>query len=588
MVDVRQAIRGWKRRGTSGTTATELGSDETPVRQAEAPRQEPKTPLPARPGLRAAVATGERLRSSLAWEWEQTAIAPGDWKRSLTATKHDLVLIEADRGSVPGWDAAAVSDLSAWCRQEMVPLILWVTADGDADALGGLVEAATLVFLADATTVDAWRAKWPKAMVDVLGPAAQPRLYRPDLGGPGDRRTHGGALVLEPGRMGLSSLISEALRKMRNSDFDIWTAAEQRSASEDWKAKYRGTCGWPTDGALVAQYRVLLDAGRADPSSSWTALEAAAAQTAVVTLPDQRATLPTEVAEHVAARDDEKSLRGEIVARIAQPELRDRESLRLHRAVLTGHTYGHRVGQILDALGRPAAPAARSVSAVAPTNRSHEIPNILANMGRQAHDDLELVLVLHGLEVKDAELHAQAEDLGVKNLTIVHADPSLTLGSCLNVGIDAAEGSYIAKIDDDNFYGAHYLTDMLLAFDYTDALCVGKWAHYVWLRSTGAVVLRYPDAEHTYERRIQGGSMLIDGELARDLRFSDIPRAVDSDFLDRSIERGVKIYSADRFNFVSVRGSDRHAHTWTVDDVTFMTKTGRLAFYGDPRQHVEV
>jgi hypothetical protein len=51
---------------------------------------------------------------------------------------------------------------------------------------------------------------------------------------------------------------------------------------------------------------------------------------------------------------------------------------------------------------------------------------------------------------------------------------------------------------------------------------------------------------------------------------------------------GVRIYSGDRFNFVSVRGTDRNAHTWAVSDATFMTASGRLMFYGDPRVHVDV
>src|SRR5690606_1566575 len=313
---------------------------------------------------------------------------------------------------------------------------------------------------------------------------------------------------------------------------------------------------------------------RSHPAAAWTALEAGAAQTAVVSLPQYREAMPPEVAEHVAAQSTEKELRGEVNARIWQTELRDREALRLHRAVLAGHTYDHRARSILGALGKTTERPSRSVSAVAPTNRAHEIGNIFDNMGRQAYPELELVLVLHGLDVDDAELQAQAADKGVKNLTIVHADKSLTLGMCMNRGIEAASGAYIAKIDDDNFYGKHYLTDLMAAFDYTDAGVVGKWGHYVWLRSTDAVVLRYPDAEHTYERRIQGGSMLIEGDLARSLKFSDIPRAVDSDFLDRAIADGVRIYSGDRFNFVSVRGSDRTSHTWQVHDVTFMTKTG--------------
>ena len=223
-----------------------------------------------------------------------------------------------------------------------------------------------------------------------------------------------------------------------------------------------------------------------------------------------------------------------------------------------------------------------------PTNRAHEIDSVLANLGRQAHDDVELVLVLHGLDLPEADLRARAAEHGVRHLTVVAADSTLTLGACLNLGIDASSGAYVAKMDDDNIYGRHYLTDLLNAVESSGAGIVGKWAHYVWLRSTGAVVLRYPDAEHTWERRIQGGSMLFEGDVVRRLRFGDLPRAVDSDILDRAIAEDVKIWSADRFNYVSVRGDDRTAHTWTVADATFLTASGRLAFYGDPRQHVEV
>jgi glycosyltransferase involved in cell wall biosynthesis len=243
---------------------------------------------------------------------------------------------------------------------------------------------------------------------------------------------------------------------------------------------------------------------------------------------------------------------------------------------------------MLSSLGMDVPAAERSVSAVVPTNREHEIDNILANVGWQSHRDLELVLVLHGLKVDHADLKSRSKDFGVGHLVVIDAGEGLTLGACMNLGVDAASGAYIAKMDDDNFYGRHYLQDLLSAFDYTEAGIVGKWAHYVWLQASGAVVLRYSASEHTYERRIQGGSMLCHQDVVRNLRFSDLPRAIDSDILDRAAAAGVKIYSADRFNFVSIRGADRHAHTWTVADSTFMTSTGQLLFYGDPRPHVEI
>ena len=68
----------------------------------------------------------------------------------------------------------------------------------------------------------------------------------------------------------------------------------------------------------------------------------------------------------------------------------------------------------------------------------------------------------------------------------------------------------------------------------------------------------------------------------------DLPRAVDTDILTRATEAGVRTWSGDRFNFVSVRGVDRHAHTWPIADTALMNRAGHVAFFGDPREHVEV
>lgn len=587
-------LRALSRRASSAPAA-----EAQPAQQDDGVAAE-SYPLPAarprRTTLTVAVAAGDRLRNGLAWEWNQLAIGPGGWRDELSAVRPEFLLIELARGAVPGWDQESLTRLLAWTRAEHVPVVVWVTNGADVPEVpSALIEDTELVLLHDPAAVGRWRERWPQASIEALPPAAQPRLHSPALGGPGDRRPAKGVLIVDDGGLdagavdALTEIVAPGLKPVKSADFDVWTRGDQPGDQlAGVRAKVRGTCGYERSIALSGEYRVLLDAGRSNAGASWSLLEAGAAQTAVVTLPDHRAALPAELAEQVAAASDGKSLRGELMARICQPELRDREGLRLHRAVLAGHTYGHRVERILAGLGRADTPVTKSVSAIAPTNREHEIGNILNNIGRQAYPDLELVLVLHGLDVKHAEVEAWATEAGVKNLTIVDADPSLTLGACMNLGIDAADGGYLAKIDDDNYYGAHYLTDLMACFEYTDAGIVGKWAHYVWLRSTDAVVLRYPDSEHTDERRIQGGTMLIDGDLARSKRFSDIPRAVDSDFLDRAIDDGVRIYSGDRFNFVSVRGSDRTSHTWQVHDVTFMTKTGRLAFFGDPRTHVEV
>jgi hypothetical protein len=558
---------------------------------------QPAPAAAARTEVRAAVAVGDRLRLGLGWEWRQDDLTPTGWATVLEGRRPDLVLVEVTHGAVPGWGPVTGEDLSRlgrWCQEASIPLVVWVTTMGNpAGGAAPLFEAATCVFVADKTAVPAWRGELPGQRVEVLFPAAQPRVHNPALAGPGERRELGAALVVEAGGQapaeGLVEVVAPALKPMPTDELDVWQlGSDLAPLPATLQARLVGSVSYAAAATVPGRYRVLVDAGRRENVAAWTVMEAGAAQTPSVILTSQLDDLPDHVAGLVAAADEPKALRSEIVARIAQPELRDREALRMHRAVLDSHTFAHRVDSMLGCSGLDVPARDTSISAIVPTNRRHEIDNILENLAQQSHTDVELVLVLHGVPHDRAELTARAREHGVGNLTIIEADSSLTLGACLNLGIDAADGAYIAKMDDDNVYGRNYLRDLVRAFDYTDAGIVGKWAHYVWLRSIGAVVLRYVEAEHTYERRVQGGSMLIDGGLARSLRFGDLPRAVDSDILDRAITAGVRIYSSDRFNFVSVRGTDPHAHTWTVADSTFMTSTGRLVFYGDPRPHVEV
>ncbi|MDC5696755.1 glycosyltransferase family 2 protein [Intrasporangium calvum] len=541
-------------------------------------------PLPTRVG----VVASDRLRRLMADEWHQTDLAAAERPEGV-----DLVLLEARNGAVAGWTRGA-EELAALVHESAAagtPVALWITAGPvpDWEWLGevSVLAAATAALRDELATRSGQH-------VHLLAPAAQPRRHRP-AGPPHARRAATVVVEEQDGGVAvaaLGELVGAAIQPMKSGD--VYVQGIGRSSS--WFDDVQGSLKRPLENrewSLVemdlSSHRVAVDLSGVSTDSGWTSMAAAASATPLVGIDGLSAALPADVAALVPRVEDGKHLRRELVARIEQTELVAREGLRLQRAVLHSHTAAHRARAVVASAGLPGAEsAARTISAIIPTNRAHEVDNIFANVGRQAHAQRELVLVLHGLTLDHADLRRRAAEAGIADLAIVDADPSLTLGACMNLGVDAASGRYVAKMDDDNFYGVHYLGDLLDAFSYTDAGIVGKWCHYVWLRSSNAVVLRYPESEHRPERRIQGGSMVFDGDVVRHLRFSDIPRAVDSDILDRATAEGIGIYSADRFNFVSIRGTDRHAHTWTVADSTFMTKRGRLQFFGDPRPHVSV
>jgi Glycosyl transferase family 2 len=549
-------------------------------------------PNPALSSVHAAVAGGERLRAGLAWEWSQVHFDQRSWRSALRAGHFDLILLEMVGGNVSGWkDDNALDGVLAWGCGNRVPIIAWVTGDADdPDAAAPWIDCVHRVFLSSDLSLDKWRARWPGVGVEVLLPAAQPKLCSPLTGGAARHRPPAAA-VLYYG----PSPAEEALSEFDATMLDVWPVSAAMGASLE-RSALRSSAMYgktlPPASPVLSRYRVFAELGPSASSAPWEVLEAGLAHTAVVLEASALARIPSDLHELVAVAEDPAEVTLDIAARVWQAELCDREAIRLARAINLRHTFSRRVDDILGVVGVPVTRPSRAVSAVVPTNRLHQIDNVLANISRQAHarnGGLELVLVAHGLDVRTSELKVRAKDAGVETVTVIKADGSMPLGACINLGVDAASGDYVAKMDDDNFYGRHYLTDLVTAFDYTDAAIVGKWAHYVWLRSTGAVVLRAPSAEHQFERLVQGGSMLFRADIVRDLRFDDhLPRGVDTDILNRAQQAGVKTYSADRFNYVSVRGEDRHAHTWSIADTMLMNRGGTLVFYGDPRQHVDI
>lgn len=531
----------------------------------------PVTPQHRRPGdhLRAHVLASTRLRSGLAGQWVLTDEDP------------ELVLVEVDASSAVTL-AAPLAEQRRAVLAASVPVIVWVTASQRvaSEEVARLLEDATApvhVAVDDADSVDAWAAGLARP-VHHLGAAADAAVHSPAVLGGVDRRERAVALVGDGG------IDLEDLTPVNPQHLDLVPADD--AATE-----------LPGDRPVLGHYRAaaLL---RDQPLTAWHAVEAAAAGTALLVDP-QVTRVPPTLAAHTCPLEGEDGLRLQARAHLWHTEVVDRFAVPAARAVRAGHTFAHRAAALEDLVGRPRdgrrgsarAPFDRSVSAVVSTNREHELDTVLDNLARQsARDsgDLQVVLVLHGIDLPTAEVEARFRDQGIEQLVVRHADASMNLGACLNLGIAASDGAHVAKIDDDNFYGRHYLTDLVDAVDYSGAGIVGKWAHYTWLRSSGAVVLRFPDTEHRYQRLVQGGSILMRGDVARGLGFSDLPRGVDTDLLNRAREAEVATYSADRFNFVSIRGTDRHAHTWTVEDAVFMNRTSRVVFYGDPREHVDL
>jgi hypothetical protein len=253
---------------------------------------------------------------------------------------------------------------------------------------------------------------------------------------------------------------------------------------------------------------------------------------------------------------------------VNEPDERDRFAHRGYRLVHREHSYRHRVDDLLNQVGIDSGRPRQKVSVISVSNRANQLDFLVENYRRQSYENTELIFVANSEDYGADKL--QEIETRVPGSTVLRVDPAATLGDCLNEALEHATGDYFAKFDDDDYYGEHYLTDLMLAFGYTDAAVIGKQSYVAYVEGVDRTVVRFPGKEFCKASRVSGATIVADRSKIGDLRFESVPEGTDSRFIEAVKERGYGIFSADRYNFCVFRRSDHKSHTWKIEDDEFL------------------
>ncbi|PWD50870.1 glycosyltransferase [Serinibacter arcticus] len=568
------------------------------------------TPTPRRPRLRVATVLDEFSARSFEHEWDQVAVTPGGWREELSRTPVELLFVEsAWAGNDRAWQylltgsrgpSDQLRDLVARCRELGVPTVFWNKEDPVHHE--DFLEAARLfdhVLTTDDRLLDTYRAELGHDRVGVLTFAAQPAIHSPvRLTADGASRDVAFAGMYfahrHPERAAqMDMLLGAAADVSGRMEHGLEIFSRQLGGDERYQfpapldRHVVGSLDYPRMLTAYRSYKVFLNVNTVVDSPTMCArriFEITASGTPVVSTPSPAITavFPRDEVVQVSERDEAAHT---VRALVASPELRDRMVHRAQRRIWSAHTTSHRVDDVLATAGLDAhVLGSRSprVSALVATRRPEQLDHVLDTVAAQRGVDVQLVLLTHGWEVEESTLRQRASERGVTDVVLLRAGTDVPLGACLNRLAAAADGDLVAKIDDDDLYGPHYLADQAHALTYSGADVVGKQAHYVHLVAPDLTALRFGHREHRFTDRVTGPTIVTRRELVLALPFPPLRRGEDTGFLDGVARAGARLYSADRFSFVQVRGSS--THTWTASDAEILASS-EVVISGPPLPH---
>lgn len=206
----------------------------------------------------------------------------------------------------------------------------------------------------------------------------------------------------------------------------------------------------------------------------------------------------------------------------------------------------------------------QGVSIITCTNRQGYLGNLLSNYIRQSLPKKELIIIVNSNQIPIEPYQRIAKKH--KNIRVFRVPGQISLGACLNYAVRKTKYSYIAKFDDDDYYAPYYLTESLRAFQRTKADIIGKRAHYMYLRGSKTLILRFPQDENRPVTKLPGATLVIKREVLNKVRFPDRSVGEDDLFCVRSKKKGYKVYSAEKNNFVAIRRKNSSNHTWIISD----------------------
>nr|WP_306793043.1 glycosyltransferase [Desulfopila inferna] len=156
------------------------------------------------------------------------------------------------------------------------------------------------------------------------------------------------------------------------------------------------------------------------------------------------------------------------------------------RCIYQQHTFSHRVAKICSLLNithnYDEYPA---ISIVTPTSREDKISSSVETFTKQKYPNKELILVVNN---NNPDMLSISQSINSNNIRILPVPEEKFAGAALNIGNTVAKGAYYFRMDEDAYYGEHYIADALLHLKSVDAKLFRALFNCVYLEEKDQIV----------------------------------------------------------------------------------------------------
>ena len=207
-----------------------------------------------------------------------------------------------------------------------------------------------------------------------------------------------------------------------------------------------------------------------------------------------------------------------------------------------------------------------TISVLIATLRPADLTSILRQVYLQTMPGFELVLGLHGFDLR-AEHKTIIAKLKKRSVSVVvvKCHSSMTLGQVLSKLAEISSGQCIAKMDDDDVYGPQHLRDLADAMIDTRAEVVGRAMNYVYLEPLDITVRRFSrngtQSVELFSDWVCGGTILAQRPAAEAAGwFGEGTTAVDRFILGGITQNGGKIWRTFGAGYIYRRSFTFHTY----------------------------